>query len=150
MSDVKTFALFLPFLTAACYGLAYALNEKIFSSVGISTYILGSSVAGLVWVILLHSLTPYKLDFSPLMRNEAVSLFFLSVLVSSLGWVITCFAIKNVSANYAAIAEISYPLFTALFGYLIFSRRLSWTMAVGAGLIFAGVFLIVREKLNGG
>jgi len=149
MSEVKTIAIFLPFLGACLYGLSYALIEKIFGTVTITTYIFVSGLVSCVGMALIHMFSPIKIDFSPILERGIAFPFFLSILAVGAAWFITTFAIKNVSANYAAIAEICYPLFTVLFGYLLFGRKLGWSMALGAALIFAGVLLIVTDKANG-
>jgi uncharacterized membrane protein len=54
-------------------------------------------------------------------------------------------ALKNTSATYMAFAEISYPLFVALFTALLFSRsELTPTIAFGGGLIMVGSLVIAR------
>jgi drug/metabolite transporter (DMT)-like permease len=52
-------------------------------------------------------------------------------------------SIHLLGATKAAILEISYPLFAALFSYLIFSQALSFWVGVGALLILAGTAVIV-------
>jgi drug/metabolite transporter (DMT)-like permease len=149
MPEAKILAIFLPFFGAGLYGLVYALNENIFVNVSISTYVFVSNIVGAALIVLLHLLSPLKIDFSPLMENRTAALFCISVVASILGWIVTCFAIKSISANYASIAEISYPFFTILFGYLIFSRKIDWSVALGAVLIFAGSLILIVGKLNG-
>jgi drug/metabolite transporter (DMT)-like permease len=149
MPDVKTLAIFLPFLGAGLIGLTYTINEKTFSSVGLSTYILTYCIIGATAMLLLHFFTPFKIDFSPLKERATASLVLVAISASLLAWMCTVFTIKNISANYTAIAEISYPLFTILFGYLIYSRKIDWSMALGAALIFTGSLVLVVGKLNG-
>ncbi|MGB9152749.1 MAG: DMT family transporter [Alphaproteobacteria bacterium] len=149
MDDVKTVSIFLPFFGAALWGLSYALAEKVLLSVSISTYILISSVISAAAMLGLHYFSPLKISFAPLLEHKTAFIGFVAILAGTIAWLLTFIVIKNISANYASIAEISYPLFTVLFGFLIFGRKLDWSMAAGAVLIMAGSFLIVSDKLNG-
>jgi len=149
MSEAKTLAIFLPFLGACFYGLSYALLERVFVSVTITTYIFVSGAVSCVGMLLVHLLSPIKIDFVPIIDKEIVLPFLMSILAVGAAWFITTFSIKNISANYAAIAEVCYPLFTVFFGFLFFGRKLGLSMALGAALIFAGVVMIVTDKMNG-
>lgn len=54
-------------------------------------------------------------------------------------------SIDRKNATFASLIEISYPLFVAVFAYMLFGERaLNWSMLVGGLLIFAGVAMIVH------
>jgi drug/metabolite transporter (DMT)-like permease len=150
MLDIKTITIFLPFFGACLVGVNYALNEKAFGSINLPTYVFVYCLAGAALMLLLHFITPLKLDFSSLSQKTAARLIAISIPASFAAWMITVFTIKNISADYTAIAEISYPLFTVLFGYLLFSRKIDWSMAAGAALIITGSFILISGKLKGG
>ncbi len=149
MAETKIFALFLPFLAAVFYGLSYAMTEKVMKDSGISTYMLASCFTGIIAVLAVHFLTPFKINFSALIDIKSSSMIFVATWITTFAWLATLFAIKGISANYAAIGEISYPLFTVLFGYLFFNRTIDWSLALGALLIIGGSFLIVSDRLKG-
>lgn len=52
-------------------------------------------------------------------------------------------AIQQKNATYASIIEISYPLFVCLFSWALFREmHLTWNVALGGLLIFAGSALV--------
>jgi drug/metabolite transporter (DMT)-like permease len=53
-------------------------------------------------------------------------------------------AIGGKNATLASLIEITYPVFVALFAFVLFREvHLTASVLVGAGLVFAGVFLII-------
>jgi drug/metabolite transporter (DMT)-like permease len=53
-------------------------------------------------------------------------------------------SIKLSNATLAALVEVSYPLFTVLFSYLLFRTvNLNWDVAIGGVLIISGVLWIM-------
>jgi drug/metabolite transporter (DMT)-like permease len=150
MLDTKTMMIFLPFLGACLIGLNYAINEKAFTGISLSTYTIIYCVIAILVALLIHIFTPEKIDFSALTYKPVVKLIVLSILASTFAWMITIFAIKHVSADYTAAAEISYPFFTVLFGYLIFNRHIDWSTAIGALLVMVGSVVLIVGKIKTG
>ena len=66
-------------------------------------------------------------------------------LTSVVGSLLLFISIGAKNATLASLIEISYPVFVALFAYLLFREwHLNAGVAVGAVLVFAGVALIAR------
>ena len=66
-------------------------------------------------------------------------------LTSTLGSLLLFYSIGRKNATLASLIEISYPVFVALFAYLLFrERHLDANIVLGALLVFAGVALIIR------
>ena len=56
-------------------------------------------------------------------------------------------AIQQKNATYASIIEISYPLFVCLFSWALFREvHLTWNVAAGGFLIFAGSALVFLKS----
>lgn len=54
-------------------------------------------------------------------------------------------SIQLANASLAAIIEISYPFFTVLFAWLLLGQNnLSWSFALGGGLIMLGTYIVAR------
>jgi len=72
----------------------------------------------------------------------------LSLAVTSLlGAVLLFYSIAGKNATLAALLEITYPLFVALFAWLLFREfHLNTSVALGALLIFAGTALIIWQN----
>jgi drug/metabolite transporter (DMT)-like permease len=59
------------------------------------------------------------------------------------GAILIMLSIAGKNATVASMIEITYPLFTFLFAWLIFREaQLNWSSGVGALLIFAGIAVI--------
>ncbi len=65
-------------------------------------------------------------------------------LTSLCGTVFLLFAISGKNATLAALIEISYPVFVALFAWLLFREiHVTANVLAGAALVFAGVTMII-------
>jgi len=69
----------------------------------------------------------------------------LALALSSLaGSVLLYLSISGKNATLASLIEITYPVFVALFAFLLFRQmHLNASVLVGAGLVFAGVAVII-------
>jgi drug/metabolite transporter (DMT)-like permease len=135
----------LAFTAAASWGLPYALDQRALESLPVVklyffTSVFGVLVSTVLWLMSnrplsgLVTIDPTQTSFPFLLLTLAVgALAGLSIFGS----------IHLLGATKAAILEISYPLFAALFSYLIFSQALSFWVGVGALLILAGTAVIV-------
>jgi drug/metabolite transporter (DMT)-like permease len=66
------------------------------------------------------------------------------MLTSAAGAVLLFLSIAGKNATLAALIEISYPVFVVLFAWLLFGEyHLTPRVMLGAGLVFAGVLLII-------
>jgi drug/metabolite transporter (DMT)-like permease len=65
-------------------------------------------------------------------------------LTSLIGTVLMYLAIGGRNATLAAMIEISYPVFVALFSWLLFREmQINASVAVGAVLVYSGVAIII-------
>ncbi len=65
-------------------------------------------------------------------------------LTSLMGTVFLYLAIGGKSATLAAVIEISYPVFVALFTWLLFREaHINTSVVIGGALVFAGVVTII-------
>lgn len=66
------------------------------------------------------------------------------MLTSLLGAVLLYLSIASKNATLASLIEISYPVFVALFAYLLFRElHVNLPVLIGAALVFSGVALII-------
>lgn len=67
-----------------------------------------------------------------------------AAVVAACANILILFSIKLSNATLAALVEISYPVFTILFSYILFRTvNLTWDVAIGGALIMAGVLWIM-------
>jgi drug/metabolite transporter (DMT)-like permease len=52
------------------------------------------------------------------------------------------FSIIAKNATIAGLIEISYPIFIALFSYLLFKNTITISTVIGAAVIFIGIFIV--------
>ena len=68
----------------------------------------------------------------------------LMMFTSILGTIAVYKAIHLSNATVASLIEIAYPIFVALFAYIIFREsHVSWEVALGGCLIMAGTILVI-------
>ena len=137
----------LPFLSAALYGLGYVLIEKLLKSVHILTFTFFSSL--FLFVICgaagLLSRNNFSFDFAA--DKKTLLLFVATVTVNATAWIVTQVSLKNTSAEYVAFAELSYPLFTLLFLFLLFGQhQFNWHTLLGGVLVMVGAVVLVMGQ----
>jgi len=146
--DFKNVAIFLPFFSAGLVGLTYTMNSRIVTTIPLSTYVFLYCVTGAAVMLLLHVTTPIKMDLVAAARWPIAGFIAVAVFSSITAWLMALITIREVSATYAAIGEVSYPFFTALFTYFLFrSHELTRPMAIGGVLILMGSVIIISDKL---
>ncbi len=138
-------AAFFPLIAACFYGLAYVFYERVFTGVNMTTFYFCGAMTGLVTTLCYGLWNHQPVSFA--FAKETPSLLImlaLGVMSSYLGWLLTTHGIKGTSAVYAAMGEISYPLFTVLFAFLLFGAR-NWSLStlLGGALIMIGSFILV-------
>ncbi|MBI5466500.1 MAG: DMT family transporter [Candidatus Kerfeldbacteria bacterium] len=129
---------------AVTWGLVYTVNQKVLSTVSPLVYLfLGSLVTAIITLpILFWQLDSVKQVLS---ANRTMWWFILAgevLLVLANFFILS--SIKSLGAPLAAVIEISYPLFVALFTMLIFGGSLNLYFWLRAALIFLGSSLIIR------
>ena len=76
--------------------------------------------------------------------NEVRVSVVLMMFTSILGTVAVYKAIHMSNATYASLIEIAYPIFVALFAYLIFKENhLTWEVMLGGAFILVGTILVI-------
>jgi drug/metabolite transporter (DMT)-like permease len=146
---IGSWALFA--LSAAIFwGLAYTMSGQVVKS-GISTpFILGfvAAVTLPVYITALIKTESFRPSLEIVMNNK-ILLLFLGVQAISLmmGQYLIYAAIAQKNVTYAAVLEISYPIFVCLFTWLLFKDlQMSWNIAVGGLMIFAGSALVFLKS----
>lgn len=127
------------------WGLSYTITEHLMKKVSIP----GVMLAGAVGSLLIASTAAlvagtFQKDIQTL-KNDAPTSW---LLAGNIGIYVAAntlilLATKSKNATMAAMIEISYPLFTALFAYLIFKQtQFNAGTIFGATMVLAGVCCI--------
>jgi len=128
------------------WGLGYALSEKLLKT-GLhpSILILGSALITLpIYICSAWFQGHMKSGLAMLQSSPSTAwVLFIHALCIVLGGYAILMAIHLKNATLVGLIEITYPLFTALFAYVLFREtQLTLWNLIGAGFIFAGVGII--------
>ncbi len=127
------------------WGLTYVLNEQVYKKASIFTSLgLTSLIVSIVLISFATFTGQLKPDIETLFSSKKLLFFFFSgvgaLLIAEL---FIGFSIVAKNATLAGLIEISYPVFIALFGYILFKNtQISLSTCIGGILIFLGVFII--------
>ncbi|MBI1362853.1 MAG: EamA family transporter [Proteobacteria bacterium] len=130
---------------AMLWGASYAVSEKVLR--------LGFSPAGL---LVFNGMLAIMMYGTVMWVQNGWGTFKVFQTHPHAIWWLMFVAVLNVSANFmifysigaknatlASLIEISYPLFTAFFVWLLFRQvQFNWTVAAGAFLIFSGIVCV--------
>ena len=135
---------------SAMWGMGYLFSEKILKA-GIAApflslvYVLSAMP---VYLLICHFTNSLKPGVEILSANKTVILYFAIMTASFVAGtylVFTSISWKN--ATLVNLVEISYPVFTVLFSWLIFKEfHLNMASLFGAILIFSGIALIYLKS----
>ncbi|MFM7185396.1 MAG: EamA family transporter [Planctomycetota bacterium] len=135
----------LAFTAAVLWGLLYVLDERLLAGVSIYRLYFLHSLAGLTVagaVLLAQGESP-----ASLLRFSWPGVGLPLVIATMVVVVLACLAIfasiQALGAARAAVLEISYPFFVALFAWLLYRQPFTWPVMLGGLLIFAGSAVIV-------
>jgi drug/metabolite transporter (DMT)-like permease len=129
---------------AILWGINYALAEKILHSISPVTLLAFEMIIGAIFFTCISFFTTMKKDIEVLTTDSSLLLLTLAeiaiVLVASY-FIAVSITLKN--ATIAGIVELTYPVFTILFTWLIFNQvHVNSSVIIGGLLIFIGVLVI--------
>lgn len=130
---------------AILWGITYVLDEKIFKHISISTALAIFCFFTSLTMVLYSVFTKnFKIDFNKIISSpKLLFLILCAIVTSTVAEFMIGSSIQAKNATLSSLIEISYPLFTILFSYLIYKEiRISLSVALGGILIFTGTFLI--------
>lgn len=126
------------------WGLNYSLNERVFQDRIHPTTLLvfqGLATSGVALAMGLFRLVP---DLRTVAQDRSTLYLVVGALVTNgVGNLLISLSIQAKNATLAGLVELSYPIFTVLFTYLLF-RQLHLTPMIMAGgaLILVGIVLV--------
>lgn len=140
----------LTMFASVCWGLAYALIGKMLHSGLNSAFVL--SVIGATtfttYMIMLFKNGGLDHSLNIIGQHKWLVLCLLGAAACLIsGQFLVYKAISMKDAPHVAILEISYPIFTCLFTWLLFRNlELSWNMIVGGAFIFIGSAMVLFKS----
>lgn len=127
------------------WGLSYTVSEQLLKKISVAGVMVTGGIGCLIFGIglgLARGVFPG--DLKALQKQDGCfKLMLASVVVYVIASTFILLATKAKNATMAAMIEISYPLFTALFAWLIFKQvQVNAGTLAGASLVMAGVACI--------
>jgi drug/metabolite transporter (DMT)-like permease len=137
----------LPFMSAALYGLGYVLIERLLKSTSILTFTFFSALTLTLICGATILLRRDMLDLAFLSDKKLAFLFIATVAANASGWIITQMALKHTSAEFVSFSELTYPLFTLFFLFILFGQsQFNWQTLLGGALVMAGAAVLVLAQ----
>ena len=130
---------------AIVWGLSYVLTEQLLKNISLAAVILWGSVGSMMFATCLGFATgSFKQDRQVLVRGgKEMWLLLAFVATYIVANLLIVLSIKAKNATMAGMIEITYPLFTVFFAWLLFREsQLTLGTLLGTGLIMAGVACI--------
>jgi drug/metabolite transporter (DMT)-like permease len=127
------------------WGLTYVLNEQVYKKISIFTSLaITTLVMTVVMFIVAYFAGFLKRDFVTISgSNRLIYLIIAGTVSLILAEVLIGLSIISKNATLSGLIEISYPIFIALFTYLIFrENQLNTGTLFGGLLVFLGVATI--------
>ena len=124
---------------AAIWGLDYSLGEKVLKSKisPISLMTLQMGIGTLVFLVIGYRLN-LKQDLQLFFTDRKVMGLGLAAVASfNIGNLLIFLSIQAKNATAAGLVELAYPIFTALFTYLLFKEN-----HLTPGLVIGGLFIL--------
>ncbi len=132
-------------LASAFWGITYVVNEQVFKHISVTTaFAVDFLVIGLLALVWGLHTGEIKADARTISSSGEVSWLVLSgIAVLLIAEIFIALSIVNKNATLAGLIEITYPLFIALFAYILFREsQLTLMTALGGLLILSGVFVV--------
>lgn len=137
----------LTIIASMCWGFGYALLGKMLHSGISSAFVLASLAFTMIftYTAMMMKAGTFMTSFASLTHNKWLILCLLVTVAAFIaGQCLIYKAISLKDAPHVAILEISYPVFTCVFTWLLFRNlEISWHVIVGGILIFAGASLVL-------
>lgn len=130
---------------SAFWGLSYVFHEQVYRHLSIySTIAVHATALAVTFILLALGKGVLKDDLGTIVSSPKVmALLIASVSVFMLAELFIALSIVSKNATLAGLIEISYPVFIALFAYLIFREsELNTGVTVGGAIIMLGVAVV--------
>lgn len=131
------------------WGLSYVFSEHLYKSVSVLTGFGLNSLIGATLALILSWKQGYLFkDLHQISSSNTTLHWFIgAVLAGFIAELCIGFSISEKNATLAALIEISYPLFIALFSWILFKQNhLNLYSLIGGSCIIIGVLLVYKSS----
>lgn len=126
------------------WGMSYVLSEEIYKKISVFTSLSIMSLAVFVLTLAMAYFTGnLRPDLVEIASSKRLMWYVLGGIFALLiAELFIGFSIVSKNATLAGLIEISYPIFIALFSYVLFKNNITTPTIIGGLIIFTGVFVI--------
>jgi len=126
------------------WGMSYVLSEEIYKKISVFTSLSIMSLAVFLLTLMIAYFTGnLKPDLVEIASSKRLMLYVLGGIFALLiAELFIGFSIVSKNSTLAGLIEISYPIFIALFSYILFKNNVTTPTVIGGIIIFSGVFII--------
>jgi drug/metabolite transporter (DMT)-like permease len=131
-------------IASILWGVDYALTEKVLQNVRFSTLLSIELFIGFLTMLGIAVFSgSFKADFTELFSSNGTLMLVVAIVVAfNIANMFIVLSIGDKNATLSGLIEISYPLFIALFSWMLFREN-----NLNAGAIFGGVLVLVGVSL---
>lgn len=138
---MKNYGFLIANLAAICWGYTYAQTENLLEKISPIAYLASSYLFGTI--IFLPFLILKKDEIKNVVVNNTFD-FFSTAVVITLAELFIIWSISLMGGTESAFIEVSYPIWTILFTFLILKTMPSLPVMMGGALIMIGSYIISR------
>lgn len=127
------------------WGVTYVLVEQIYKKISVITSLsIATLFSGIIMLIVAYAAGFLKKDISAILTSKSLLVLVISEAICLMvAELFIGLSITGKNATLAGLIEISYPLFIALFAYILFrENQINLATIIGGIVIFSGVFII--------
>jgi len=129
---------------ALVWGVHYPLVDHALKKVSLISVLLLTAIPVILTAVFFHRTIAADVAVWRAMEAMDRGMVLALALTSLAGSVLLFLSISGKNATLASLIEISYPVFVALFAWLLFREmHINASVVVGGLLVFAGVCLII-------
>ena len=129
---------------AITWGLVYAIDQKILSSISPMTLLFINSVITAIIMLPFIFFSNGSIKDVFVSGKTSLLLIFISVILVTLANFLILSGVKNLGASTASIIEIAYPFFVVLFSFLLFRSTPNIYFFIGGAFLFVGSVIIIK------
>ena len=126
-------------LAALFWGMSYTYSEQVLKKISVPSLLLFEASANVIMALCIGLAgKTFVTDWQTIKQGQLdAKVFFICLIVYAIANLFIMMSIQAKNATMAGLIEISYPIFTAFFAWLIFKET-----QFNAGTIFGGLLIL--------
>lgn len=131
-------------LSSVFYSLNIVLIKKINADIDTYSLVTGTLLIAAIFMLVLWAGFGGDIP-SEIPMRAGLSIFYLAIIGSVLGFLLFYYVLKQVEAMRASLITLMTPVFALILGHLSNNEPLTWNIVTSGGLILSGLLLFEFE-----